>query len=37
VSFNPLGSETHAFYFLLGSIVVLAVIVGLVELGRALF
>jgi hypothetical protein len=35
VRFNPLGSETHAFYFLLGSIVVLAVIVGLVKIGQA--
>ncbi len=33
---NPLRSEDEAFRFLLYSIVVIAVIVGLIELGRAL-
>jgi hypothetical protein len=34
---NPLRSEDEAFRFLLYSIVVIAVIVGLIELGRAVF
>jgi hypothetical protein len=34
---NPLESEDAAFRYLLGMIAVLAVIVGLVFLGRAIF
>jgi hypothetical protein len=34
---NPLRSEDEAFRFLLYSIVVIAVLVGLIELGRAVF
>jgi len=33
---NPVESEDAAFRFLLGAIVVIAVIVGLVFLGRAI-
>jgi hypothetical protein len=34
---NPLGSEDAAFRFLIGVVVVVAVIMGLVFLGRAIF
>ncbi len=33
---NPLGSEDAAFRFLIGVVVVVAVIMGLVFLGRAI-
>ena len=33
---NPLGSEDAAFRFLIGVVIVMAVIVGLVLLGRAI-
>jgi hypothetical protein len=33
---NPLGSEDAAFRFLIGVVVVMAIIVGLVLLGRAI-
>jgi hypothetical protein len=34
---NPLGSEDAAFSFLVGTAVVIAVIAGIVLLGRAIF